>query len=404
MTQLIDFSPDFLAEIQAIRRDIHAHPEVAYEEERTADLIAARLEEKGIKVIRGIGGTGVIGKIDNGKGTKSIGLRADIDALPMPELNEFGHASRHPGKMHACGHDGHTAMLLGAAIHLAKTRHFDGTVYAIFQPAEESYGGAVRMMNEGLFEKCPVDAVFGMHNWPDYAAGDFAVRTGPIMASSNTFTLTIHGRGGHGAQPNHTIDPIMTAVQIAQGWQTIISRNKAPVDTAALSITQIHAGSAFNVIPDSAMLAGTVRTFTTEVLDLIERRMREIAEHTAAAFNCRIEFEFQRNYPPLVNHAGETAFAIDVMESLVGKDHVVRDAVPTMTAEDFSFMLEAKPGCYVFIGNGDGEHREASHGDGPCRLHNPSFDFNDNILALGMSYWVRLAEKYLQPQASHSKG
>lgn len=395
MTSLINFSPEFLAEIQHIRRDIHAHPEVAYEEKRTSDLIAAKLEENGITVLRGIAGTGVIGKIQNGTGKRAIGLRADIDALPMQELNQFDHTSCYLGKMHACGHDGHTAMLLGAAIHLAKTRQFDGTVYAIFQPAEESYGGALRMMKDGLFDACPVDAVFGMHNWPDYAAGEFAVRPGAMMASSNSFTLTIRGRGGHGGQPNHTIDPIMTAVQIAQSWQTIITRNKVPVDTAALSITRIHAGSAFNVVPDEAMMAGTVRTFTTEVLDLIEQRMREIAEHTAAAFNCRAEFEFQRNYPPLINHAPETALAIDVMESLVGREQVIRDAVPTMTAEDFSFMLEQRPGCYVFIGNGSGEHRDINHGQGPCRLHNPSFDFNDNILPLGMSYWVRLAENYL---------
>lgn len=395
MTQLIDFSPDFIEQITAIRRDIHAHPEIAYEENRTSELIAAKLEENGITVIRNIGGTGVIGKIKNGNQNRAIGLRADMDALPIDEVNRFEHASQYPGKMHACGHDGHVAMLLGAAIHLAKTRQFDGTVYAIFQPAEESYGGAQRMIKEGLFDQYPVDAIFGMHNWPDYAAGEFAVKTGPLMASSNTFTLTIHGRGGHGAQPNHTIDPVMTAVQIAQSWQTIITRNKAPVDTAVISITQIHAGNTFNVVPDHAVLTGTVRTFATDVLDLIEKRMREIAEHTAAAFQCQAEFKFQRNYPPVINHERETAIAIDVMESLVGQNQVIKNAVPTMTAEDFSFMLEEKPGCYVFIGNGSGEHRKALHGPGPCRLHNPSFDFNDNIIALGMSYWVKLAEKYL---------
>lgn len=399
MTQLIDFTPEFITEMQDIRRDIHAHPEVAYEEKRTSDLIAAKLEKNGITVIRGIGDTGLVGIIQNGNSTRAIGLRADIDALPMQELNQFGHASRHLGKMHACGHDGHTAMLLGAAIHLAKTRSFNGTVYVIFQPAEESYGGALRMLDEGLFERFPVNAVFGMHNWPDYAAGQFAVKKGPMMASSNSFTLTIRGRGGHGGQPNHTIDPVMTAVQIAQSWQTIITRNKAPVEAAALSITQIHAGSAFNVVPDDAVVAGTVRTFTVEVLDLIEKRMREIATHTAAAFNCHIEFEFQRNYPPLLNHGPETEFATTVMESLVGSDNVIKEATPTMTAEDFSFMLEKKPGCYVFIGNGAGEHREARHGEGPCRLHNPSFDFNDAILPLGISYWVRLAEKYLNETA-----
>ncbi|MCM1511563.1 MAG: M20 family metallopeptidase [Oxalobacter formigenes] len=396
MSRLIDFSPAFLEEIKAIRRDIHAHPETAYEETRTADLIAAKLQESGIAVIRG---TGVIGKIKNGKSRRAIGLRADMDALPINETNRFAHASRRPGKMHACGHDGHTAMLLGAAIHLARTRRFDGTVYTIFQPAEEGHGGAKRMIQEGLFNTCPVDAIFGLHNWPDYAAGTFAVRTGPLMASSSTFTLTIHGKGGHGAQPNQAIDPIMTAVQIAQSWQTIISRNKAPAEAATLSVTRIEAGSTFNVIPNQAVMAGTVRTFTPEVLDLVEQRMREIAGHTAAAFHCHAEFVFRRNYPPLANHPAETAFAINIMESIAGPSHVVRDAGPTMIAEDFSFMLAQKPGCYAFIGAGAGEYRETGHSDAPCRLHSPGFDFNDAILPAGMSYWIRLAETCLAPPA-----
>ena len=396
MTQAIDFDPSFLQEILTLRRDIHAHPEVAYEETRTADLVAKMLEQNGVTVLRGMGITGVVGMIQAGTGRRAVGLRADMDALPMQESNLFDHASRYPGKMHACGHDGHVAMLLGAAIHLSKTRNFNGTVYAIFQPAEESHGGAVRMVEDGLFEKAPMDAVFGMHNWPDYDAGQFAVNPGALMASSNSFRLVVHGRGGHGGQPNHTFDPVMTAVHIAQAWQTVISRNIAPVDMAALSITQIHAGSAFNIVPDDAMMAGTVRTFREEVLDIIEDRMRDIAENMASAFNCTVEFEFLRSYPPLINHARETALAIEVMESLVGSENVIRDAVPTMTSEDFPFMLKEAPGCYVFIGNGSGGHREARHGAGPCRLHNPSFDFNDQILPLGMSYWVRLAEKFLE--------
>lgn len=400
MHEPIDLSPAFLEEIKAIRRDIHAHPETAYEENRTAELVANKLQESGITVIRGIGKTGVIGKIRHGASRRAIGLRADMDALPITEANRFNHASAHPGKMHACGHDGHTAMLLGAAIHLAKTRRFDGTIYAIFQPAEEGHSGAQRMIKEGLFSQCPVDAVFGMHNWPDYAAGTFAVKAGPLMASSNTFTLTIHGKGGHGAQPDHTIDPIMTAVQIAQSWQTIISRNKAPQDAATLSVTRIEAGDTFNVIPGHAVMEGTVRTFTPGVLDLIEQRMREIAEHTAAAFHCRAEFIFRRNYPPLVNHPAETALAIEVMESLAGPARVVRDAAPTMIAEDFSFMLAQKPGCYVFIGSSDGEYRASGHSDSPCLLHSPGFDFNDAILPLGIRYWITLAEKYLSPAAS----
>ena len=397
MSKWTDFSPAFLDEIQAFRRDIHAHPEVAYEETRTAKQIASKLHENGITVIRNIGLTGIVGKIQNGTSPRAIGLRADMDALPITETNQFDHASRHPGKMHACGHDGHMAMLLGAAIHLARTRRFDGTVYAIFQPAEESYGGAQRMIQEGLFTQCPIDAVFGLHNWPDYPAGIFAIRTGPLMASSNTFTLTLYGKGGHGAQPNQTIDPIMTAVQIAQSWQTIISRNKSPTEAAALSITRIEAGNTFNVVPDQAVIAGTVRTFTPAVLDLLEQRMREIAEHTAAAFHCRAEFVFCRNYPPLVNHPDETALAIDVMESLVGSDYVVKEASPTMIAEDFSFMLKQKPGCYAFIGSGENACRDAGQSDNPCRLHSPGFDFNDAILPLGMRYWIALAEKYLFP-------
>ncbi|HBZ04937.1 M20 aminoacylase family protein [Massilia sp.] len=385
----------FQTELEQIRRDIHAHPELCYEEQRTSDVVAARLTEWGIPVVRGLGVTGVVGIIKNGSSDRAIGLRADMDALPMQELNTFDHASRHPGKMHACGHDGHTAMLLGAAHYLSRHRNFDGTVYLIFQPAEEGGAGARKMIEDGLFEQFPMDAVYGMHNWPGLPAGSFGVIPGPMMASSNEFRVVVKGKGAHAAQPHRGIDPVMVAVQIAQSWQTIISREKNPLETAVLSITQIHAGSATNVIPDEAVLIGTVRTFSTEVLDLIERRMQEIANGVAAGFNASVDFGFKRNYPPLVNHPEQTAFAVEAMRAVVGDKNVNTDVEPTMGAEDFAFMLQAKPGCYVFIGNGDGEHRAGGHGLGPCQLHNGSYDFNDQLLPVGASFWARLVEMRL---------
>ncbi|MBV8665609.1 MAG: amidohydrolase [Burkholderiaceae bacterium] len=393
--KLLDPIVEFHAELQKIRRDIHAHPELCFEEQRTADVVAAKLSEWGIPIVRGLGVTGVVGIIKNGNSNRAVGLRADMDALPMQEINTFPHASQHAGKMHACGHDGHTAMLLGAAHYLARHRNFDGTVYVIFQPAEEGGGGARRMIADGLFEKYPMEAVFGMHNWPGVAVGQFGVTPGPMMASSNEFEVTVVGRGAHAAQPHKGVDPIMIAVQIAQSWQTIISRNKNPLEAGVLSVTQIHSGSATNVIPDEATLIGTVRTFSMAVLDLIEKRMKDIADHTAAAFDAEVRFEFKRNYPPLINHEKETAFAARVMESVVGAANVDTKVEPTMGAEDFAYMLQAKPGCYVFIGNGEGEHRSAGHGLGPCNLHNPSYDFNDDLLPLGATYWVRLAEAFL---------
>ncbi len=396
--KLIDPIVQFHADLQKIRRDIHAHPELCYEEVRTADVVAQKLTEWGIPVVRGLGVTGVVGIIKKGDSPRAIGLRADMDALPMSEINTFDHASRHPGKMHACGHDGHTAMLLGAARYLAQHGQFDGIVYVIFQPAEEGGRGAERMIQDGLFDKYPMDAVFGMHNWPGIPAGHFGVTPGPQMASSNEFHVTVKGRGSHAAQPHKAIDPVMTAVHIAQAWQSIVARNVNPNDPAVVSITQIHTGSATNVLPDEAMMVGTVRTFSLPVLDLIERRMQEIAEHTAAAFDATVDFRFNRNYPPLINHPEETAFAVEVLTEQFGADHVDARTEPTMGAEDFAFMLQHKPGCYVFLGNGDGGHRDQGHGLGPCNLHNPSYDFNDDLLPIGATYWVRLAEKFLQPK------
>ncbi len=398
--KLIDSILTEAAGIAAIRRDIHAHPELCFEEVRTADVVAARLTDWGIPIHRGLGTTGVVGIVhgrDGGACGRAIGLRADMDALPMTELNTFGHASRHHGKMHACGHDGHTAMLLAAAQHLAKHRNFDGTVYLIFQPAEEGGGGAREMIKDGLFKQFPMDAVYGMHNWPGLPVGGFALSSGPVMASSNEFHITIHGKGAHAALPHNGIDPVPVACQMVQAFQTIITRNKKPVDAGVISVTMIHTGEATNVVPDSCEIQGTVRTFTYEVLDLIERRMQEIAQHTAAAFGATVDFKFKRNYPPTVNHAAETAFARRVLQDIVGPEGVLNQE-PTMGAEDFAYMLQEKPGCYLFIGNGDGAHRGSyeggGHDAGPCTLHNPHYDFNDDLIPLGATFWVRLVEDW----------
>ena len=385
------------AGIAAVRRDIHAHPELCFEEVRTADLVAEQLTLWGVPMHRGLGKTGVVGIVkgrDGGASGRAIGLRADMDALPMQEFNTFAHASQHHGKMHACGHDGHTAMLLAAAQHFAKHRNFDGTVYLIFQPAEEGGGGARVMIEDGLLEQFPMQAVFGMHNWPGMKMGQFAVSPGPVMASSNEFKITIHGKGGHAAMPHTGIDPVPIACQMVQAFQTIISRNKKPVDAGVISVTMIHTGEATNVVPDSCELQGTVRTFTLEVLDMIEARMKQVAEHTCAAHEATCDFEFVRNYPPTVNSAAEADFARKVMASIVGEANVLVQE-PTMGAEDFAFMLQARPGAYCFIANGDGGHRDLGHGGGPCTLHNPSYDFNDDLIPLGATYWVRLAEEWL---------
>ncbi|NML47758.1 amidohydrolase [Ramlibacter sp. G-1-2-2] len=392
--QLLDSIVTQAASIAAVRRDIHAHPELCFEEVRTADVIAAKLAEWGIPVHRGLGKTGVVGILKNGTSTRAVGLRADMDALPMQEFNTFAHASQHTGKMHACGHDGHVAMLLAAAQHFAKNRNFDGTVYLIFQPAEEGGGGAREMIRDGLFEQFPMEAVFGMHNWPGGQVGQFAVSPGPVMASTAEFKIVIRGKGGHGAMPHLGVDPVPVACQMVQAFQTIVSRNTKPIEAAVISVTMIHAGEATNVIPDSCELQGTVRTFSVAVQDLIEKRMQQIAEHVGAAHDCKVEFAFHRNYPPTINSKAKAEFARQVMESVVGPQNVL-DQEPTMGAEDFAFMLQAKPGAYCFISNGDGRHREMGHGAGPCMLHNPSYDFNDDLIPLGATYWVRLAEAWL---------
>ncbi len=382
------------AAITALRRDIHAHPELCFQEERTAELIAKALTDWGIPVHRGLGKTGVVGIVKNGSSGRAVGLRADIDALPMTEKNTFAHASKHQGRMHACGHDGHTAMLLAAAKHLSRHRNFDGTVYLVFQPAEEGGGGAREMMKDGLFEKFPMEAMFGAHNWPGMAVGQFGVNPGAMMASSNEFRIVIKGKGSHAALPHLGIDPVPVACQMVMAFQTIITRNRKPIDPGVISVTMIHGGEATNVVPDSCEVRGTVRTFSFDTLDLIQERMKLVAEHTCAAFGAQCDFEFTRNYPPTVNHAAETAFVQRVLGEVVGADNVL-PFEPTMGAEDFSYFLQAKPGCYFAIGNGDGAHREGGHGLGPCMLHNPSYDFNDELIPLGATAWVRIAEAWL---------
>src|SRR5574343_809381 len=339
--QLIESILNGAAEIAAIRRDIHAHPELCFEELRTAEMVANKLTEWGIPVLRGLGRTGVVGIVhgrDGGASGRAVGLRADMDALPMQEFNTFAHASRHHGKMHACGHDGHTAMLLAAARHLARHRHFDGTVYLIFQPAEEGGGGAREMIKDGLFEKFPMEAMFGAHNWPGMAAGQFALKTGPVFASSNEFKITLRGKGSHAAMPHLGVDPVPVACQMVQAFQTILTRNVKPIDTGVISVTMIHAGEATNVVPDSVVMEGTVCTFTLELLDLLERRMREMTQQLAGAFQLTAECEFRRNYPPTINHPAETEFARRVLTAMVGAENG-QEFGPTMGAEDFSYYL-----------------------------------------------------------------
>lgn len=382
---IINRIAEFHADMTAWRRDIHAHPETAFEEHRTSEVIAAKLAEFGLEVHRGLAGTGVVGTLEgNRPGGRAIGLRADIDALHIHEKNEFEHASRHEGRMHACGHDGHTTMLLGAARYLAETRNFAGKVHFIFQPAEENEGGARRMIEDGLFSRFPVEAVFGMHNWPGLPPGTFAVRPGPMMASFDIFEIRITGKGAHAAMPHEGVDPIVIAAQLVGALQTVVSRNAHPLEAAVVSVTQIHGGDTWNVIPDEVVLRGTTRAFKPEIQDLVERRMREIAENVCAAHGAKMSWRYERRYPPTINSERETEIAASVLAEIVGGENVRRDVLPSMGSEDFAFMLQEKPGSYVWIGNG-----------GDANLHNPGYDFNDEILPLGASYWARLVERVL---------
>jgi hippurate hydrolase len=379
---------DFADELIRIRRDIHAHPELAYEERRTADVVAAELEACGLEVHRGLGETGVVASLTCGASRRAVGLRADMDALSLDELNNFAHRSRHEGKMHACGHDGHTAMLLGAARHLAGARDFNGTVHFIFQPAEEGHAGARRMMDDGLFEKFPVDCVFGMHNMPGTPEGKFRMRVGPIMASGELVTIKITGRGGHAARPKQAIDPVVVAGHVITALQTVVSRNTDPLENVVVSITRMNAGSAFNIIPETAELAGTIRTFDMGVQEQTRDAVRRIVEGVAAALGASAEVDFRLVYPPTVNWPAEVGIAAGAAARVVGAENVDADCDPMMGAEDFAFMLAEKPGCYVLIGNGEDETDGRS-------LHSPHYDFNDDILAIGASYWVELVHTVL---------
>jgi amidohydrolase len=373
--------------LAAIRRDIHAHPELAFEEHRTAELVASRLEALGIETHRGIGRTGVVGVIRAGSSPRGIGLRADMDALPITERNDFPHHSRHPGRMHACGHDGHTTMLLGAAEWLVQQGGFDGTVYLIFQPAEEGDGGAREMIEDGLFERFPMESVFGMHNWPGLAAGHFAVHDGPVMACADRFDIEIRGHGTHAAMPHLGVDPVVTGAALVQALQVVASRAVDPLDAVVVSVTQFHAGEAYNAIPERAEIGGTVRAFRPEVQDRVEEAMQRICTGIAAAFDAKINFEYRRGYPPTINTSAEAALCARVAGDVAGATAVDTACRPSMGAEDFSYFLHERPGAYVWIGNGPGE--------GGCTLHNPHYDFNDAILAPGVAYWVRLAQTLL---------
>lgn len=381
-------------EMVAIRKQIHQYPEIGYHEEKTAQLICELLKSWKIETHTGLAKTGVVGILKNGASKRAVGLRADMDALPMVEANQFPHASKHTGNMHSCGHDGHITMLLAAAQYLAQHRNFDGTIYFIFQPAEENLAGAIKMIDDGLFQRFPMDAIFGLHNWPALPPGHMAVSPGPVMASCNDFKLEIKAKGGHAAMPDQSIDPLPIACQIILGWQTIVSRSLNPFDTAVISCTMIHAGDAANVISDTCSVIGTVRTFNEQVTDLIEKRMHNIASGICQAYGATCNFTLRRTYIATCNHTEEALLAAQVIQEIL-PDGYVKTQQPSMASEDFGYMLKNKPGAYAFIGNGDGKHREKGHANGPCELHNPSFDFNDSIIPIGATYWVKLAQRYL---------
>ena len=391
MTAPIDAIRKYQAELSALRRDLHAHPELAFEESRTSSLVAEKLAAWGIETHRGLARTGLVGVV-KGRSVASgraIGLRADMDCLPMHETNAFAHKSRHEGRMHACGHDGHTTMLLGAARYLAETRNFDGTAFLIFQPAEESGGGGRVMVEEGLFRKFPVDAVYALHNWPGLPPGQIAVGAGPMMAATDEVAITVRGKGGHAAMPHLTVDPVLAAAHLITALQSIASRNVSPVDAVVVSLTSMQTSQvgAYNVIPDEVRLMGTVRSFLPATRELAEKRVREIAGKVAEAFGATASVDYRRGYPATINTLREARFAAEVGERVFGKGNVIVDPPPTMGGEDFSYMLQERPGAYVFLGQGGGPHN--------CFLHNPGYDFNDEVIPLGAGYLASLVEQSL---------
>lgn len=380
----------FHPQLRDIRRDIHANPELAFQESRTSSLVAERLRGWGIQVHTGLAKTGVVGTIQGKKaGARAIALRADMDCLPIQEGNQFAYRSKHPGRMHACGHDGHTTMLLGTARYLAETRNFDGTAYLIFQPAEEGGGGGQVMVKEGLFERFPADAVYAVHNYPGLPAGTIAVRSGPVMAATDEVEIIVRGTGGHAAFPHLAVDPVVAAAHVISALQTLASRNLDPVDALVVSLCSMQTSQlgAFNVIPESVSMLGTVRTFKPQTRDMAERRIREIAAKVAEAFGAAAEVRYTRGYPATVNTPAESQFAARVGERVFGKDKVLTAFDPVMGGEDFSYMLLARPGAYVFLGQGGGP--------GACFLHNPNYDFNDEIIPLGAGYLAALVEEAL---------
>lgn len=387
MTTLLNLP--FLEKLKALRRDLHAHPELAYKETRTSELVAHELESYGLEVHRGLARTGVVGVLRAGNSPRMIGLRADMDALPLTEENDFPHRSQHPGLMHACGHDGHTAILLGAAHYLAQHPDFDGSVVFIFQPAEESEGGAALMIRDGLFERFPVHAVFGLHNWPGLPAGHLAVRPGPFMAGTCTFEIKVQGHGCHAAMPQQGTDAILAASQLVTALQSVVSRSINPCDDAVVSVTQFHAGKAWNILPEEAVLRGTLRSFKPVVQDAVEQAIARLCAGIANAYGVRISPVFNHRYPPTVNALNEAIFCQTVAKKVFGEERVLTDILPSTCAEDFAYLLQEKPGCYLWLGNGNS--------DPGCTLHNPRYDFNDDILAPGVSYWVELVRQALAP-------
>ena len=388
MTNPVDHIRAWQQQLAEWRQDLHAHPETGFEEQRTSALVAERLASWGIEVHRGVGRTGVVGVLRNGRGNRAIGLRADMDALDMAEENDFAHRSQTPGKMHGCGHDGHTTMLLGAARYLAETRRFDGTIHFIFQPAEEGQGGAQAMIADGLFDRFPCDTVYGLHNRPGLEVGRYGIRPGAMMAGAAFFDIHIHGRGGHAARPEGTVDPVACGAQLVSALQTVVARNMAPADTAVLSVTGFDAGQAYNVIPERVALRGTVRAFKVTAMRLVEARMRALASGIATGFGATAELSFREITIPLVNTPEQTTLIADAAASLVGEAMVDRDRAPVMGSEDFSYMLAERPGAYIIIGNGSGE-------TGGCDVHNPRYDFNDAAIPFGAGIMAAVVEKEL---------